>query len=132
MQTGASVASSSTAATLTPRGASLRIAGIARSLRGSPSGQMTLCLPCRRCRYALACVGGSKILSRYQEWARPYLACLRLNVSFLNERVAVLMTRAGRYIKAFLDSFDVVQLRAVESGYQTFLAGKIGNIARKR
>ena len=70
------------------------------------------CLPCRKRSYALACVGSTAVLSRYQEWAMPYLACLRTAVHLLNEGLATLMVKTGRYIKAFLHTFEIQQFRA--------------------
>ena len=70
------------------------------------------CLPCRKRNYALACVGSTVVLSRYQESAMPYLACLRTAVHLLNEGLATLMVKTGRYIKAFLHTFEIQQFRA--------------------
>ena len=70
------------------------------------------CLPCRKRRYALACVGSATILFRYQEWAMPYLTSLNADVHFQNEALAILMLKTGRYIKAFLHPFDLKQFFA--------------------
>ena len=70
------------------------------------------CLPCRKRSYALACIGSATILCRYQEWAMPYLTCVRADIHLRNEFLAVLMLKTGRYIKAFLYPFDIKHLYA--------------------
>lgn len=71
------------------------------------------CAACRRRSYAVACVGKSPNLSRYQEWTRPYMVAARRKIGFVNESVATLMQKTHRYIQTFLRPVDIMQFHAV-------------------
>ena len=71
------------------------------------------CAQCRRARYAKACVGLARVLSRHQEWTMPFLKlCLPYPVSFQNEMVAKIMSRVGVLFKSFVSAIDGAHFHA--------------------
>ena len=70
------------------------------------------CTQCRRVRYAKACTGLTTVLSRYQEWAVPFLKLYsRYQVTLQNEMVAK-VSKIGMQFQQFLALTDVAYFRA--------------------
>ena len=70
------------------------------------------CAQCRRVRYAKACTGLTTVLSRYQEWAVPFLKLYsRYQVTLQNEMVAKVF-KIGMQFRQFLALTDAAYFRA--------------------